>query len=65
MLASDGFDPFFLAMARIKLREKAPARADFDRAIQRPRDHPQTAQAGWFAELDAFQDEAKALLDGP
>jgi WD40 repeat protein/Tfp pilus assembly protein PilF len=62
---SDAFDLFFLAMARYKLGEIARARADFDRAVQWRRDHPNLAQPGWSQELDAFQAEAQALLNGP
>ena len=29
------------------------------------RDHPNLTQPGWSDELDAFQTEARALLDGP
>jgi serine/threonine protein kinase/WD40 repeat protein len=62
---SDAFDLFFLAMARHKLGEVARARPDFDRALTWRRDHPNPAQPGWSEELDAFQAEAQALLDGP
>jgi hypothetical protein len=62
---SDGFDLFFLAMARYRLGRVAAARADFDRAVKWRRDHPNPAQPGWAEELDAFQAEARALLDGP
>jgi serine/threonine protein kinase/WD40 repeat protein len=60
---SDGFDLFFLAMARYRLGRVAEARADFDRAVKWRRDHPNPAQPGWSEELDAFQAEARALLD--
>jgi WD40 repeat protein/Flp pilus assembly protein TadD len=62
---SDASDLFFLAMARSKLGEIARARTDFDRAVQWRRDHPNLTQPGWSQELDAFQAEAQALLDGP
>jgi tetratricopeptide (TPR) repeat protein len=62
---SDAFDLFFLAMARFKLGQIALARADFDRAVNWRRDHPNRAQPGWSEDLDAFHAEAKALLDGP
>jgi tetratricopeptide (TPR) repeat protein len=62
---SDAFDLFFLAMARHRLGRAAEARADFDRAVKWRRDHPNLAQPGWSEELDAFQAEARALLDGP
>jgi tetratricopeptide (TPR) repeat protein len=62
---SDAFDLFFLAMARFKLGQIAQARADFDRAVKWRRDHPNLTQPGGFDELDAFQTEAQALLDGP
>jgi serine/threonine protein kinase/WD40 repeat protein/tetratricopeptide (TPR) repeat protein len=60
---SDAFDLFFLAMARYRLGEVARARADFDRAVKWRRAHP-NLHAQWSAELDAFQAEARALLDG-
>jgi serine/threonine protein kinase/WD40 repeat protein/tetratricopeptide (TPR) repeat protein len=63
--ASDGFDLFFLAMARYRLGCVAEARADFDRAVKWRRDHPNPAQPGWSVDLDAFQAEARALLDAP
>jgi tetratricopeptide (TPR) repeat protein/WD40 repeat protein len=63
--ASDAFDLFFLAMARFKLGQITQARADFDRAVRWRRDHLNLPQPGWFDELDAFQAEARALLDGP
>jgi serine/threonine protein kinase/WD40 repeat protein/Tfp pilus assembly protein PilF len=61
---SDAFDLFFLAMARSKLGETARARADFDRALNWRRDHPNLTQPRWNEELDAFQAETRALLDG-
>jgi hypothetical protein len=54
----------FLAMARFKLGQIAQARADFDRAVKWRLDHPNLIQPGWSDELDAFQAEARALLDG-
>jgi tetratricopeptide (TPR) repeat protein len=62
---SDGFDLFFLAMARYRLGRVAQARADFDRALKWRRDHPNPAQPGWSEELDTFEAEARALLAGP
>jgi WD40 repeat protein len=62
---SDAFDLFFLAMGRYKLGQIDRARADFDRAVKWRGDHPNLAQPGWSAELDAFQSEAKALLGYP
>jgi serine/threonine protein kinase/WD40 repeat protein len=62
---SDAFDLFFLAMARYRLGRVAEARADFNRAIQWRRDHPNLTQPGWSEELDAFQAEAEAVLAGP
>jgi serine/threonine protein kinase/WD40 repeat protein len=62
---SEAFDLLFLAMARIRLGQIAPARADFDRAVQWRRDHPNPIQPGWSEDLDAFQAEARALLEGP
>jgi serine/threonine protein kinase/WD40 repeat protein/Tfp pilus assembly protein PilF len=61
---TDAFDLFFLAMARYKLGQIARARADFDRAVQWRHDHP-NQPAQWSTELDAFQAEVQALLDGP
>jgi WD40 repeat protein/Flp pilus assembly protein TadD len=61
---SDAFDLFFLAMARYRLGQIARARADFDRAVSWRRDHPNPIQTGWTEDLDAFQAEARALLDG-
>jgi tetratricopeptide (TPR) repeat protein len=61
---SDAFDLFFLAMARYRLGQIDRARAQFDRAVNWRRDHPnQSAQNS--AELDEFQAEAQALLNGP
>jgi hypothetical protein len=62
---SDGFDLFFLAMARYRLGRVAAARADFDRALKWRGDHPNPGQPGWSEELDAFEAEARALLNGP
>ena len=61
--ATDAYDLLFLAMARFKLSEKTRANNDFDRALSWRRDHsslPPTAAA----ELDAFQAEAEAVLEG-
>jgi WD40 repeat protein/tetratricopeptide (TPR) repeat protein/tRNA A-37 threonylcarbamoyl transferase component Bud32 len=62
---ADAFDLFFLAMARHQHGQTARARADFDRAMRWRRDHPNLTQPGWSDELDAFQAEARTLLDGP
>jgi hypothetical protein len=62
---TDAFDLFFLAMARFQLGEIAEARSDFDRAVKWRREHPNAKEPGWNEELDAFQAEARALLDGP
>ncbi len=62
---SDAFDLFFLAMARHRLGRIAAARADFDRAVGWRRDHPNLPDPGWNQDLDEFQAEARALLDGP
>jgi tetratricopeptide (TPR) repeat protein len=62
---SDAFDLFFLAMARFKLGQIAQARANFDRAVTWRRDHPNLTRLDWSNDLDAFQTEARALLDGP
>jgi tetratricopeptide (TPR) repeat protein len=61
---ADAFDLLFLAMARHRLGRVAEARVDFDRALKWRRDHPNPS-ARWTAELDTFQAEARALLDGP
>jgi WD40 repeat protein len=61
---SDAFDLYSLAMARSKLGQMVRARADFDRALKWRRDHPNLTQPRWNVELDAFQAEARALLDG-
>jgi hypothetical protein len=61
---SDAFDLFFLAMARFQLGEIARARTDLGRAVKWRRDHPNRAQPGWSQELDGFQAEAQALLNG-
>ena len=51
-------------MARHKLGLDFLARADFDRAVKWRRAHP-NLPAPYPTELDAFQAEAQALLDGP
>jgi WD40 repeat protein len=61
---SDALSLFFLALARFKLGEIAQARADFDRAVKWRRDHLDLTQPESSDELDAFQAEARALLDG-
>ena len=60
---SDGFDLFFLAMARYKLGQIARGRADLDRALRWRREHPNPAGPGWSEELNMFQAEAEALLN--
>jgi Flp pilus assembly protein TadD len=61
----DAFDLFFLAMAHHRLGHAVQARACFDPAVQWRRNHPNPPQPTWNEELDAFQAEARALLDGP
>ncbi len=58
---SDGFDLFFLAMARYKLGQLGRARADLDRALRWRRDRP-NLPGQWSEELNLFQAEAEALL---
>ena len=60
---SDGFDLFFLAMARHKLGQFARARADLVRAIRWRGEHPNPRQPGWSEELNMFQAEAEELLN--
>jgi tetratricopeptide (TPR) repeat protein len=60
---SDGFDLFFLAMARHKLCQLDRARADLNRALRWRREHPNPSQPGWSEELNMFQAEAEALLN--
>jgi tetratricopeptide (TPR) repeat protein len=62
---SVAFDLYFLAMARHRLGQTARARADFDRAVNWRRDHPNPTQSGWSQEFDSFQAEAQAVLDAP
>jgi serine/threonine protein kinase/WD40 repeat protein len=62
---ADAFDLFFLAMARFQVGQIDRARADFDTAIAWRRGHPTLPQPSWNEDLDAFQAEARALLDGP
>ncbi len=62
---SDAFDLFFLAMARYRLGRVTEARGDFDRALNWRRDHPNARQPGWSEELDAFEAEARDLVDRP
>jgi eukaryotic-like serine/threonine-protein kinase len=59
---NDIFDLYFLAMARQKVGDVAGARADFGRAVQWRRDHPNLSRPDWSADLDAFQAEAEAAL---
>ncbi|MGO9464152.1 MAG: protein kinase domain-containing protein [Isosphaeraceae bacterium] len=61
---TDGFDLFFLAMARHKLGQIGRARADFDRALRWRREHQNPAQTEWSEQLDMFQAEAEELLAG-
>ncbi len=60
---SDGFDLFFLAMARHKLGQTDRAKADYDRAVRWRREHPNPAGPGWTEELNMFQAEAEELLN--
>ena len=60
---SDGFDLFFLAMARHKLGQIDRARADLDRALRWRREHPNPAGPEWSEELNMFQAEAEDLLN--
>jgi tetratricopeptide (TPR) repeat protein len=62
---ADAFDLFFLAMARARLGQVAEARRDFERARAWHREHPQLPQSEWHSQLDQFEAEARALLDGP
>jgi eukaryotic-like serine/threonine-protein kinase len=59
---SDAFDLFFLAMARHKLGQLGPARADFDRALRWRSERPDLSQPGWSEELDLFRAEAEEVL---
>ncbi len=43
----------------------SPKRADFDRAVEWRRHHPNLPDPRWSHELDDFQAEARDLLDGP
>jgi serine/threonine protein kinase/WD40 repeat protein len=62
--AVDPFDLFFLAMARHKLRQFDQGRADFDRAIKWRQEHRKLPD--WYrAVLDAFEAEARSVMDGP
>ena len=61
---TDAFDLFFLAMARFELGQPGAARTDFLRAVQWRREHPNPRGPGWNEELDDFQAEAQALLEG-
>ena len=61
---TDGFDLYFLAMARHSLGQIAQARADFDRAARWRREHPNLAQPDWSQELDQFRAEADEVLAG-
>ncbi len=59
---TDGFDLFFLAMARHRLGQIAQARADFDRAVRWRREHPTLPQPDWPEELGRFRAEAEEVL---
>jgi tetratricopeptide (TPR) repeat protein len=61
---ADAFDLFFLAMARSKIGRTGAARADFDRAVKWRRVNPTPRGPGWNEELDEFQGEAQAMLEG-
>ncbi len=60
----DTFDLFFLAMAHRKLGHIGQAHAGFEAEIRWRREHTNLSRQ-WNAELDAFQAEAQAVLDGP
>jgi tetratricopeptide (TPR) repeat protein len=62
---TDAFDLFFLAMARFRLGQIERAHADFARAIQWRRGHPNLPEPSWNEELDTFEAEVRALLDHP
>jgi WD40 repeat protein/tetratricopeptide (TPR) repeat protein len=62
---TDGFDLYFLAMARSKFGDALGARADFDRAVRWQREHPNPSQPRWSAQLNEFRAEAEAALTGP
>jgi tetratricopeptide (TPR) repeat protein len=62
---ADAFDLFFLSMTRTRLGQVAEARRDFERARAWHRQHPQLPQPEWHSQLDQFEAEARALLDGP
>ena len=61
---TDGFDLFFLAMARHRLGRVAQAQADFDRAMRWRREHPTLPRSDWSEELDRFRAEAEKVLAG-
>jgi Tfp pilus assembly protein PilF len=60
----DGFDLFFLAMARHRLGDRGRAREDFGRAVRWVGEQKNLA-AQHRRELDAFRAEAEAVLAGP
>jgi tetratricopeptide (TPR) repeat protein len=60
----DAYDLFFLAMARHRLGDSSAARTDFDRAVRWIEAHPSLDQFD-SDELEAFRDEAQAVLAGP
>jgi tetratricopeptide (TPR) repeat protein len=60
----DGFDLFFLAMARHRLGHRDEARDDFDRALRWVRDQTNLSEQH-ARELAGFRAEAEAVLAGP
>jgi WD40 repeat protein/tetratricopeptide (TPR) repeat protein len=60
---ADAFDLFFLAMARKQLGQVHRAIADYERALRWREMHRKPAYAGWNEELDAFQAEARVMLE--
>ena len=61
---SDGFDLFFLAMARHRLGHREEARQSLDRAIEWM-GHPGPLSGDQAKELAAFRAEAESVLAGP
>lgn len=61
---SDGFDLFFLAMARHRLGHREEARQSLDRSIEWM-GHPGPLSGDQAKELAAFRAEAESVLAGP
>jgi tetratricopeptide (TPR) repeat protein len=61
---ADAFDLFFLAMARHQLGQIAQANADFKRALKWRQEYQKRTHPRWDKELDSFQAEARAMLEG-